>query len=115
MNRTKTRIAGMVKEELAKLNEAVAEKGPDIAKKLEELRKKIEKEGKMGLPERLGDDVSTTWHPNKRVELKTVSELCDLQINELMLYLLNHVKTNNERSLVEYHLGYVHFYPTPKN
>ena len=100
----------LVKEEMAKLIEAAKERAPDLDKKLEELRKKL-------VPDddsvREGLQIhSAMRRPERRVELKTVSELLDVPINELMLHFLNNVKTKNERSMVEYRLGHVYFYGT---
>jgi hypothetical protein len=99
-----------IKEEYEKLNEEVAEEAETIAEELEKLREKLEKEGAMDLPESLAMRTIGGTMRCKRLELKTVAELLDRQINELMLYFLNHVKVANEGRLVEYHLGYAHFY-----
>lgn len=98
----------LVKEEMTKLIESAKERAPDLEKKLEELRKKLVPDD---APVREGLQMhSSKLRPERRVEIKTVSELLDVPINELVLHFLNNVKTKNERSVVEYRLGSVYFY-----
>lgn len=91
-----------------------ATRAPKIADMLEDLRKKFEDSGAMDIPESIGEQMIGSHVRMKRVDIKAVSEALDLPINELMLYLLNNVKVANEQRLVEYHLGYVHFFATDR-
>lgn len=99
-------IRKIIKEEFHKLVQEAQKDYSKIEKKLEELRKKLLKESE-------ADRHRTFTEPKrfaKRVQLSTVAEIIDVPVNDLMLYFLNHVKLNNERALVEYHLGNVYFY-----
>lgn len=110
MTKLQETVDKLVREEMTKLVEAAKERAPDLDKKLEELRKKLVPDD-----EPVREDLqihSSKKRAERRVELKTVSELLEVPINELMLHFLNNVKTKNERSLVEYHLGHVYFYGT---
>lgn len=99
----------IVHEEMARLIKEAKERAPDLDKKLEELRKKLVPDMKKEFEESL-QLASLGRRRERRIELKTVSELLDVPINELMLHFMNNVKTKNERCLVEYHLGSVVFY-----
>jgi ABC-type transporter MlaC component len=102
----KLNIHQLVQEEIAKLVSEAKKKTPTIENDLEKLRKKF-------FPEMLAKedlDLDTAPPMHKRVQINTVAELLDVQVNELMLYFLNDVKNKNTRSLVEYHIGQVYFY-----
>lgn len=105
MNRTT--LKKLVKEEYNKILEDCQKAAPKIEKKLEECRKSMMEEL---LSPRVA--IGTSFAPplEKRIQINTVAEMIDVPVNELTLYFLNHVKTKNERSLVEYHLGHVYFY-----
>jgi hypothetical protein len=105
---SKAKLEQLIREEYKTLFKEAAEKAPEVDKALEKLRKKL-------LPEMvsyttLGTEVLGGSRPHKRIHIKSVSEILDIPINELTLHFLNNVKTKNERSLVEYHLGHCYFY-----
>jgi hypothetical protein len=102
----KTEIKARLKEELEVLKTKVDKDCKKIADQLESLRKKLEPE--MTARTTLGD---TNTAPFKSVSLVTVAEILDLPINELIIYLITHVKNSPKRNGVEYHLGHVYFYP----
>lgn len=104
---TKNELKLMVKEELASVAKSAKKNEAKIANKLEKLRVKLVPE--MGVLESTAE-VPGSRRLEKRIALKTVSELIDCPVNELLLFLLNNVKSKNERSLVEYHLGSCCFY-----
>lgn len=93
------------------IQEEVGKARPKIAQKLEDLRANIEESGAMDIPDSIGEGVLGQHARCKRLDIKTVSELIDVPLNELMLYLLNHVKTDNTQHLVEYHMTQVYFFP----
>lgn len=103
----KEAIRKLTKEEFSLMLREAKEKEPQIEKKLEELRLKL-------VPEMLAVESMAVnalgARPEKKVLLKTVSEIIDIPVNELVLHFLNNVKTKNERSLIEYHMGQVHFF-----
>ena len=115
---TKTQLEQIIREEYNKLVIEAKEKAPKIEERLETLRAKFQREGEMKGPcavANIGEaTVGTGSDGAKRIQLKTVSELLNIPVNELMLYFKNEVSTKNERSLVEYHLGHVYFYPKPE-
>jgi len=99
----------LFREELIRDKGKVDKDCTEISNKLEALRKKLKKE--MTNYERIGDATpNPKTRKEKRVDLKMVSDILEIPINELMIYLLVHVKGNPERGLVEYHLGHVYFY-----
>lgn len=115
---TKAQIEKLLREEYNKLVLEAKEKAPKIEETLEKFRAKLQKEGQMSGMARFANigesTVGTGTDGARRIALKTVSELLDIPINELMLYFKNEVSTKNERSLVEYHLGECYFYPKPE-
>ena len=108
---TKAQLEKLIREEYKTLFKEAAEKAPKIDEALEKLRKKLEPE--MATLETIGSEVGGASRPHKRVQMKTVSEILDIPVNELTLHFLNNVKTKNERSLTEYRLGHVYFYKKP--
>ena len=102
----KTGLQKLVKEEYVKIQKEALEAAPKIAKKLADCREQMVCE--FFKRERVGTTFEAVME--KRLQLQTVSEMIDVPVNELVLYFLNHVKTMNERSLVEYRLGHVYFY-----
>jgi hypothetical protein len=100
----------LINEELSKLLDEAKKKEPEITKKLEDLRKKFIPV--MDVRESQGE---VHARPERRVLLKTVADLIEVPMNELMLHFLNNVKNNTENSLVEYHLGQVYFYGEVKS
>jgi hypothetical protein len=99
------RLAKIVKEEVDNMLKESEKNHEKITKALEEVRTKLFKEGLT--KEFVGQEVP---FPEKRMQLQLVSEITEIPVNELMLYFLNCVKNNNNRSLVEYRLGHVYFY-----
>jgi len=106
----KEQLEAVIKGEWSAMLDEVKEKSADIEKKLETLRKKLETEGALVKYESLGDEMLGGSRPHRRLDIKTVSELIDCPINELMLYFIRNYKNQNERKLVEYHIGQCHFY-----
>ncbi len=103
---TKQALKTLVKEELSLLVTEAKKKEKDIHETLEEMRTKLF--GEMLELESLGENLPARLE--RRIQLKTVSEVTGFPVNELMLFFLNEVKTKNTRSLVEYHLGHVYFF-----
>jgi hypothetical protein len=101
----KLKVQKIVSEEVDKMFSDAQKNYQKIEEELEKLRKKLFKENEMKT-ENLGDSPVL----NKRIPIDLVSEIIDFPVNELMLYALNCVKTKNERSLVEMHLGQFYFY-----
>jgi hypothetical protein len=109
MDKLQESVNKIVRSEMDKLIKEAKERAPDVEKKLEELRKKLIPEMKKDVDESMG--IGAVWRRReRRIEMKTVSDLLEIPVNELMLHFLNNVKTKNERSLVEYHLGAIYFY-----
>jgi hypothetical protein len=100
-------IRGLIREAYQDIVRESNANAPKIQAALEELRLTF-------LPEMLVrvDENGAGQHVplEKRVQLKTVANLIGVQVNELMLYFINEVKTTNSRQLVEYHLGFCYFY-----
>lgn len=102
----------LVKEELAAMMGEVEKHSDSIASKLETLRKKLIDE--MTTSETIGWASNTI--PEKRVGIKTVSELIDVPLHELTLYFLNRVKTGlTETQNIDYRMGQVYFRNTPES
>jgi transposase len=97
-----TDIRKLVQEEVRRLVTEAKEKAPTIEKKLQELKKKLKPDQK----------INSFDHSRKAkaLEIKTVSDLLDVEINELVLYFLNNVKTDNNPVDIEYNTGRVLFY-----
>jgi hypothetical protein len=108
MNKVEFRqkYAPVIKEEVQKLITEVEKKNESICEKLEKLREHL-------IPVMALESLGQTpmdMRKEKRVQLKTVSEIINVPINELLIHFINEVKNKNDRSLVEYHVGYVYFY-----
>lgn len=101
----KDSLKKMVRSEYLALLGDVQSRYPEIQEKLEMIRKEMFKEyfkrQKMG----------NTYLPvlEKRIQTQVVSELIEVPVNELVLYAVNCLKTVNEDTLVEYHLGHFRF------
>ena len=102
------RINEEAKIQFESLLKEAAEKAPAVAKKLEELRKKLIPE--MTTNESLGLETFGGTRRQKRLQVKTVSELLELPVNEIVLHMINDVKNSNDRNLCEMHLGHIYFY-----
>lgn len=100
------KIRSLIKETYQELCAEATANSPQICEALEELRMAF-------VPEMLRtvNENGAGLHLalEKRIQLKTVSELINVPVNELMLYFINEVKTTNERQLISYHLGHVYF------
>jgi hypothetical protein len=99
-------IKEATKKEYAAMLRESKEKAPDVAKKLEELRKNL-------IPTMTTNENVGSWggqRMSKRVQLKSVSEIIGLPVNEIMLYCINELKNSNERTLIEWHLGHLYFF-----
>jgi hypothetical protein len=105
----KKRYRGPIKESVLNMMTEMDAKKIDIAEKLEKLREKLVSEGAMEQLESMAQS-PTNRRYEKRISAKTVSEIIDVPINELLLYFINEVKTKNTRSLVEYRMAEVYFY-----
>lgn len=101
-------IFNLVQEEISKMIKESKENSPKISGKLENLRKKLEPS--MSTADSLGIEHAGGARKGKRVQIATVADLINIPVSELMLHFLNDVKGKNERSLIEYRLGHVHFY-----
>jgi hypothetical protein len=102
----KSNFRKLVKEELAQMMKEAEKDSSKIATKLETLRKKFVSE--------MTENESIGWAsnsvPEKRVAIKTVSELIDIPLHELTLYFLNNTKTKmDENQNVFYSMGQVYF------
>jgi hypothetical protein len=113
MSMDKSKFRALVKEELAAMIKEAEKDSDKIATKLETLRKKL-------IPEMTNNE-SIGWAsnsvPEKRVAIKTVSELVGVPLHELTLYFLNTTKTQmTENQNVFYSMGNVYFrnYPESK-
>lgn len=103
---SKTALKKIVKEEYNKLIKDLSESAPSIDKKLNEVRTELFKE--YFKREKIGSTFKERLE--KRIQLKALSEMIDVPVNELLLFFLNNIKTMNERSLYEYRLGHIYFY-----
>jgi hypothetical protein len=105
---TKNDFRQLVKEEYVKILDEQNKNNDKIAKKLNGLREDLIKE----FFKRTSTMKQQTGVPPlyKSLQLKTVSELVEVPVNELMLFFLQTVKNSNTHHLVEYHLGHVFFY-----
>lgn len=101
----KPSLKALVNEEYIKIREEADKLAPKIAKKLEAFREEM-------MMSMLKRENTRTEGPalEKRIQLITVSEAIDVPVNQLMMYFLNNVKTQNEHQVIEYHLGQVYFY-----
>lgn len=102
-------VRGLIKEELARLNDDLAQEYPIIRKKLETLRMEL-------LPDMLKQETtgaSFKMAGLKRLHMSTVSELLDIPVNYLQLYGLNELQGSraaNEHQLVEFGMQTFTFY-----
>lgn len=104
----KEQLKKVVKEEISKMLSEAKKKQPTIQEKLEKLREKLIPEMLAG--ESLGENTAGHRRLERRVQLKTVSELLEVPVNELILYFINDIKNTNARHLIEYRLGHCYFY-----
>jgi hypothetical protein len=104
----KSYLKQLVKEEYVKIQKESTEQAPKIEKKLESVRKEMFKH--LPTTEVAREDTVFDERHGRTLQLATVAEMIDIPVNELTLYFLNHVKTKNEASSVEYRLGHVYFY-----
>ena len=102
-----TKLTQIIREELSEMLKEADKKAGKIDAKLEAMRKKITKHIEK---ESMGADLIQEDRPHKRVLVKTVSDTIDIPVNDLTLHFLNRVKTKNERSLIEMHMGQIYFY-----
>lgn len=102
----KKQLKELIKEEYKALFDDLQKNAEKISKKLEDLR------SEMFCDMLKREQIGATFKPKleKRIQMQTVSELIDVPVNELTLYFLNNVKTQNEHCLIEYHLGHIYFY-----
>ena len=103
-----TKLRQLATEEFQLMLREAKERTPTLEKDLEDLRKKLmpEAEDREGF----GVGQQGVRRPERRVQINAVADILDVPVNDLMLYFLNHVKTKNERSLVEYRMSAVYFY-----
>lgn len=101
----KARVEQIVTEEVDRMFKNAQKNSGKIEEKLESLRKKLFKE-----PSMKSEDLGNLSKQEKRIPIALVSEILDIPVNELTLHALNCIKNNNERSLVEMHLGQFYFY-----
>jgi hypothetical protein len=104
----KSYLKQLVKEEYVKIQKEATEQAPKIEKKLESVRKEMFKH--LPTTEVAREDTVFDERKARTLQMATVAEMIDIPVNELTLYFLNHVKTKNEASSVEYRLGHVYFY-----
>ena len=104
----RSQLKKVVKEEIIKMLTEAKKKAPSIQEKLEEVREKLIPGTFAG--DSLGENIAGHRRLERRVDLRMVSELIEVPVNELMLYFLNEIKNTNYRHLVEYRLGHVYFY-----
>lgn len=105
---TKGDLRGLVKEEYVKILDEQHKGAVKIEKKLYELREDLITQ----MFKRTSTTKESLGRPPmvKTLQLSTVSNLIDVPVNELTLYFLNNVKSNDNHHLIEYHLGHVYFY-----
>lgn len=105
-----SKVKTIIREEFKALLEKAEEKKVDIGAKLESMRKKLIKDGNITIFERGSARNNIEARPERRIDIKSVSEIIGVPINDLTLHFLNGHRIHEGQELVEYRLGQVYFY-----